>query len=90
MVDAGDAIKLRYEALLPVLDEQSERRFAGAEALAVGYGGVSLVARVTGIARSTINRGIEEIKAKRDADVCAKPAAGANRRFLKIQNYSTI
>jgi hypothetical protein len=43
------------------------RRFAAAEAMAIGYGGVSLVARVTKIARSTINRGIAEIKANRHA-----------------------
>ena len=86
MVDAGDAIKLRYEALLPVLDEQSERRFAGAEALAVGYGGVSLVARVTGIARSTINRGIEEIKAKRDAGRGRVRKAGGGRKSKISEN----
>ena len=86
MVDAGDAIKLRYEALLPVLDEQSERRFAGAEALAVGYGGVSLVARVTGIARSTINRGIEEIKAKRDAGCGRVRKAGGGRKSKVSEN----
>ena len=86
MVDAGDAIKLRYEALLPVLDEQSERRFAGAEALAVGYGGVSLVARVTGIARSTINRGIAEIKAKRDAGRGRVRKVGGGRKSKVSEN----
>ena len=86
MVDAGNAIKLRYEALLPVLDEQSERRFAAAEALAVGYGGVSLVARVTGIARSTINRGIAEIKAKRDAGCGRVRKAGGGRKSKVSEN----
>jgi transposase len=57
-----NAIRLRFEALDPVLDERGRRRFAAAEALAAGHGGVSAVARVTGIARSTINRGLAELR----------------------------
>jgi hypothetical protein len=44
------------------MDERSRRLFAATEALAFGYGGVTTVATVTGIARSTINRGITELK----------------------------
>jgi DNA-binding phage protein len=56
------AIRLRYEALVPVLDERGRRRFAAAEAVAAGRGGVSAVARITGIARSTIDRGLVELR----------------------------
>jgi len=55
-------IQLRYEALDPVLDERSRRRFAAAEACAAGRGGVAVVSRITGIARSTINRGLAELR----------------------------
>jgi hypothetical protein len=48
------AIKLRYEALSPMLDERGRRRFAAAEALAAGWGGIAAVCEATGIARSTI------------------------------------
>ena len=61
MVDHA-AIKLRYEALDPILDEQGRRRFAAAEALAAGWGGVTTVARITGLARSTIGRGMAELR----------------------------
>ncbi len=57
------AIRLRFEALAPVLDERGRRRFAAAEAAAAGRGGVSAVTRVTGIARSTIGRGVAELRA---------------------------
>jgi len=67
MKGSAQLIRERYEALDPVLDEQGRRRFAAAEARALGWGGVSLVSRVTGIARSTINRGIEEIEANSTA-----------------------
>jgi hypothetical protein len=45
-----------------VLDEQGRRRFAAAEAQAAGHGGVSVVSRITGIARSTIGRGLAELR----------------------------
>ena len=67
MKDAAQLIRERYEALEPVLDEQARRRFAAAEACALGWGGVTLVSQVTGIARSTINRGIAEITENRSA-----------------------
>ena len=68
MADAEAGIRQRFKALSPLLDEQLLRRFVAAEAIAAGYGGVSLVSRITNIARSTINRGIDEINASRRAD----------------------
>jgi hypothetical protein len=56
------AIKLRYAALSPVLDERGRRRFAAAEALAAGWGGIAAVSEATGIARSTIGYGLRELR----------------------------
>ena len=67
MIDDA-AIKLRYEALDPVLDERGRRRFAAAEALAAGRGGVTAVARITGMARSTIGRGLAELRGEAAPD----------------------
>jgi transposase len=58
------AIRLRYAALAAVLDERGRRRFASAEALAAGRGGVSAVSKITGIARSTIDRGLVELRSE--------------------------
>lgn len=55
------AIRSRFEALGRGLDERQRRLFAAAEAGAAGFGGVSAVARATGIARSTIGRGLKDI-----------------------------
>jgi hypothetical protein len=65
-------MELRYEALGPVLDERSRRRFAAAEACAAGRGGVAVVSRITGIARSTINRGLAELRGDTSCDVLAR------------------
>jgi hypothetical protein len=63
MIDES-AIQLRYAALEALLDERSRRRFAAAEALSAGHGGVTVVSRITGIARITIGRGLEELPAR--------------------------
>jgi hypothetical protein len=60
-------IKSRFAVMEPVLDEQGRRRWAAAEALAYGRGGVTVVAAETGIARSTINRGIREVQTRQHA-----------------------
>lgn len=83
MID-DSAIRLRFKTLDPVLDERGRRRFAAAEALAAGHGGVTAVSRATGIARSTINRGLAEL---RDETVLALPPdrvrrAGGGRKSL--------
>src|ERR1039457_6431882 len=45
------AARKRYRELAPVLNEQSLRRFVALEAQALGRGGVSLMARISGLAR---------------------------------------
>jgi hypothetical protein len=55
------AIALRYAALAPVLHERGRRRFAAAEARTAGRGGVLALTRITGLARSTIDRGLKEL-----------------------------
>jgi hypothetical protein len=72
MIDEA-AIALRYAALAPVLDERGRRRFAAAEARTAGRGGVLAVTRITGLARSTVDRGLRELAGT------AAPAAGAGR-----------
>jgi hypothetical protein len=72
------AIRQRFEALTPVLDERGRRRFAAAEATSAGHGGVSAVTRATGIARSTIGRGLAELRAGEtpDAERIRRPGGG--------------
>jgi len=60
-------IRIRYEAVRPNLDEKSLRLFAASEALAAKRGGIAAVSAVTGIARSTIGRGLKELSAQEKA-----------------------
>src|SRR5271166_3937613 len=60
MVDAS-AIGERYAAVRRSLDERDRRLFVAAEARTAGHGGISAAARATGIARSTIGRGLKDL-----------------------------
>ena len=57
-----DTLYRKYAGLEPVLTERSRRLWAATEALALGRGGIALVERATGISRSTISRGIKELR----------------------------
>jgi hypothetical protein len=56
------AIRARFTALSPHLNERARRLFAASEARAAGWGGVAAVCEATGVARSTIGRGLAELR----------------------------
>jgi hypothetical protein len=56
------AITARFDALKTVLDERSRRLLAAAESQAIGKGGISIVAKATGISRPVIRQGLTELK----------------------------
>ena len=62
MIDV-EALRTRDRRIAGFLDERGRRLYAANEALALGRGGVTAVSVASGIARSTINRGIAELKA---------------------------
>lgn len=56
-------IEAKYQALSGRLDEATLRMWAATEARSLGRGGVSLVAKATGLSRTTIHAGLTELKA---------------------------
>jgi hypothetical protein len=60
MVDSHP-ISQRYALLSPHLDERERRLFAATGANSIGYGGIAAVARITGMAPSTIGRGRHDL-----------------------------
>ena len=55
-------IRQQYQSLRPVMDERMRRQWAGVQAKAVGWGGVSSVSLATGLARNTIAAGVAELR----------------------------
>ena len=78
-------IRREYRIVAPELDERRRRQWAAAEAREVGYGGVSVVARATGLARSTIHAGLRDLRASRrdraKAATRIRGAGGGRRRL---------
>lgn len=65
MIDIAD-IRRRWRQAARFLDERARRLFAANEALAQGHGGVTATSIATGLARSTIDRGIAELRSTRN------------------------
>jgi hypothetical protein len=84
------AIGLRFAALSPVLDERGRRRFAAAEALTAGRGGISAVSRATGLARSTIGRALGELRAGEELEAERVRRPGGGRKPLSETDASLI
>jgi len=59
-----ERIRRKFQSLDAVLDERSRRQWAAAEAQELGYGGVSRVAKATGLARDTIRAGLRELESR--------------------------
>jgi len=55
------AIEARISTVLPTLNEYQRRRYLSAEAKAIGYGGISIVSRLSGMSRQTLTEGVKEI-----------------------------
>ncbi len=55
-------IRRKYRALSVEMDERSRRQWAAAEARELGWGGVTAVARATGLSRTTISAGLRELE----------------------------
>jgi hypothetical protein len=78
-----EQVRRVFEALHPVLNERMRRLVAAAQAQALGHGGVTLVAEVTGLARSTITQGLAELAAPpvavAGAERLRRPGGGRKR-----------
>ena len=81
MIDE-DSLQERNAAILPHLDERQRRLFAAAEAKAAGYGGIAAVSRVTGIAASTIGRGLKDLESPTPPSLGRVRRPGGGRKSL--------
>lgn len=61
-----DQIRRQFIQIRGSLDERGRREWAASEAMALGYGGIALVHRATGIVPSTIGKGIRELRQRPD------------------------
>ena len=88
MQDAStiERIRVKYLALVPVMDERMRRHWAATEAMALGWGGVSTVSAATGLARNTVASGVRELVQRLEPSNQVIPSrlrqAGAGRKRI--------
>lgn len=89
--DVERQIKKKYQALQPVLNEKARRLWAGAEARALGHGGVATVSRATGLAESTVRIGRAEVmRPGRKPNVTRVRQEGAGRKLLEENDLELL
>jgi hypothetical protein len=84
MSDAEAGLARKFKVLARVLDERTRRLVAAAEAEALGFGGVTAVARASELSRGTVIRGMAELK------VAPKPTRGQRIRRKGAGRKRTI
>jgi hypothetical protein len=77
------ALKQKFSLVMPLLNERQRRRLLAAEARALGRGGISAVARASGMSRPSIHAGLRELKMAPETllspDRVRRPGAGRKR-----------
>ena len=76
-----EPIRERFSTVAPFLDERGRRLVAAAEAFAAGYGGIAAVAMATGMAPSTIGRGLKELAQDDPSERVRRPGAGDTGQY---------
>ena len=77
-----DAIKARWDADGSKRDERGRRLFAASEVRAAGHGALALVSEITGLARSTINRGEDDLDAEAASDGRVRRKGGGRKSLV--------
>jgi hypothetical protein len=85
MVEESEAaLAAKLSVLLPHLDERQRRLLLGAEARAVGYGGIRLVARAAGAREATVARGLRELDAGVGPSDRVRRAGGGRKPLAEV------
>jgi len=82
------SLRLKLAGILPFLNEKQRRVLAAAEAKSFGRGGIQTIARITGMCRQTIYRGLEDLKVGNKSERVRKPGGG--RKKLSKQSPEMV
>ena len=85
------SIRRKFRALQPGMDERLRRQWAAAEARELGRGGVTAVARATGMSRTTITAGHHELvlplKQRRQEALRVRRPGGGRRSLAETDPH---
>ena len=80
----------KLESVWPLLDERTRRIMAAGEAIALGYGGVSLVSRACGLSRKAISKGIREIQEGSASEAGRIRRPGGGRKPITVSDPQIV
>jgi hypothetical protein len=90
-----DCLRRKFDLLFPLMNERLRRNWAAAEAMEIGWGGVSAVVSATGLSHNTIDLGIRELEAGVSPDPVEIPhgrvrRAGGGRKPVTQHDASLL
>src|SRR5689334_1348428 len=79
-----EMLAAKFEAIFPHLDERQRRLLLGAEARALGHGGIRLVARAAGVRQATVSLGVDELDSGAEPLGRARRPGGGRKRAAEV------
>jgi hypothetical protein len=76
-----EMLAAKFGSIFPHLDERQRRLLLGAEARALGHGGIRLVARAAGVREATVSLGVDELDSGAEPLGRARRAGGGRKRL---------
>src|SRR5215472_2577616 len=74
----------KFAVIFPHLDERQRRLLPGAEARALGHGGIRLVARAAGVREATVSAGVDELDSGAGPLGRARRSGGGRKRAADL------
>jgi hypothetical protein len=84
MDETGQVLAAKFQAIFPHLDERQRRLLMGAEARALGHGGIRAVARAAGVREATVSLGVDELDSGAEPLGRARRLGGGRKRAADL------
>src|SRR5947209_6748347 len=81
MMVTQEMLAAKFGSILPHLDERQRRLLLGAEARALGHGGIRLAARAAGVREATVSLGVAELESGEEPLGRARRPGGGRKRL---------
>src|SRR6266852_721637 len=82
--EAAQVLTVKFAVIFPHLDERQRRLLMGAEARALGHGGIRLVARAAGVREATVSLGVDELDSGAELLGRARRLGGGRKRAADL------
>src|SRR6266699_5056912 len=79
-----EMLAAKFQAIFPHLDERQRRLLMGAEARALGHGGIQLVARAAAVREGTVSLGVSELESGAEPLGRTRRAGGGRKRVADL------